>query len=222
VVCPLCASRKTRRSCPALGKQICPVCCGTKRLVEIACPSDCPWLASAREHPPAVFVRQRARDMGLLIKSMRDLNERQTQLFLMVASLIKAYTPQDLRAIADTDVIEAAEALAATYETAARGLIYEHRPQSLQAERLAATLKPVLTEAGKGLGSAFDRDAAVVLRCMSAAAREWQSQNPAQPKAFMELLQRVLAQRDDGARDDGTGSADGETGRSAGPSLIVP
>jgi hypothetical protein len=38
----------------------------------------------------------------------------------------------------------------------------------------------------------------------------------------MELLQRVLAQRDDGARDDGTGSADGETGRSAGPSLIVP
>ena len=70
-------------------------------------------------------------------------------------------------------------------------------------------------------GVVTDGDAAVVLRCMSAAAREWQSQNPAQPKAFMELLQRVLAQRGDVSKDDGTGSAAGETGRAAGPSLIV-
>jgi len=160
--------------------------------------------------------------MGLLIKSMRDLNERQTQLFLLVASLIKAYEPQDLSAIVDTDVVEAAEALAATYETAARGVIYEHRPQSLQAERLLTVVKPVLTEAGKGLGSSFDRDAAVVLRCMSTAAREWKSQNPGQQKAFVELLQRVMAQRDDATKGDRPGSGAGETGRPGGSSLIVP
>jgi hypothetical protein len=160
--------------------------------------------------------------MGLLIKSMRDLNERQTQLFLMMASVIKAYEPQDLGAIVDTDVIEAAEALAATYETAARGVIYEHRPRSLQAERLLATVKPVLTEAGKGLGSAFDRDAAVVLRCVGTAAREWQSQNPGQPKAFLELLQRVMSQRNDGAKEDRAGSGADEAGRITGSGLIVP
>src|SRR4029079_6022625 len=52
VICPLCGVRRARRGCPALGKQICAVCCGTKRLVEIQCPSDCAYLATAREHPP--------------------------------------------------------------------------------------------------------------------------------------------------------------------------
>ena len=64
---------------------------------------------------------------------------------------------------------EAAAALAATFETAARGVIYEHRPASLPAERLATALKPVLAEAGKGSASAFERDAAVVLRRLEEA-----------------------------------------------------
>ncbi len=53
MTCPLCSQRKARRACPALGHQICAVCCGTKRLTQIPCPSDCVYLASAREHPPA-------------------------------------------------------------------------------------------------------------------------------------------------------------------------
>src|SRR5215470_8411305 len=66
VLCPLCGVRRARRGCPALDKQICAVCCGTKRLVQIHCPSDCTWLASAREHPPAVVVRRHQRDLGVL------------------------------------------------------------------------------------------------------------------------------------------------------------
>src|SRR5437867_4451151 len=85
VVCPLCETRRARRPCPALGRQICALCCGTKRLVEIACPSDCPWLVSAREHPPAVAVRRQQHDVGLLVSFMRDLTERQSQLFFFVS-----------------------------------------------------------------------------------------------------------------------------------------
>src|SRR5262245_66624797 len=88
VLCPLCGARKARRGCPALNKQICAVCCGTKRLVEIACPSDCTWLASAREHPPAVAVRQQRHDLGLLVQFMRDLNRRQSQLFFLVNTFL--------------------------------------------------------------------------------------------------------------------------------------
>src|SRR5262249_11210358 len=88
VVCPLCGTRKARRGCPAVGQQICPVCCGTKRLVEIACPGDCPWLASAREHPPAVAVRRHQRELGLVVQFMRDLNERQSELFFLVAMFL--------------------------------------------------------------------------------------------------------------------------------------
>jgi class 3 adenylate cyclase len=40
----------------------------------------------------------------------------------------------------DDDVADAAGALAATFETAARGVIYEHAPESLVARRLADDL----------------------------------------------------------------------------------
>jgi hypothetical protein len=88
VICPLCGVRRARRGCPALGKQICAVCCGTKRLVEIQCPSDCPWLASAREHPPAVAVRQQQRDFGVMLEGMRDFSRRQSQLFILVTTFL--------------------------------------------------------------------------------------------------------------------------------------
>ena len=140
-MCPLCGQRKARRDCPALGYQICAVCCGTKRLTEIHCPSDCPYLASAREHPPAVAVRQQQRDVESLVEVVRDFNERQSQLFLMIATFLIRYEPPELQALLDDDVAEAADALAATFETASRGVIYEHRPASLPAERLAAALK---------------------------------------------------------------------------------
>src|SRR6185436_14797272 len=88
VMCPLCGARRARRGCPALAKEICAVCCGTKRLVQIQCPSDCTWLASAREHPAAIVVRQQQRDVGLLLQVLRDFGERQSQLFLLIATFL--------------------------------------------------------------------------------------------------------------------------------------
>ena len=193
VNCPLCGVRRARRGCPALGRQICPVCCGTKRLVQIDCPHDCAWLASAREHPPAVAVRQRQRDLGLLAQFMRDFGQRQSQLFLLLSTFLARYQTPELRPIIDDDVTEAAAALAATFETAARGVIYEHRPASLPAERLVSALKPLLAEAGKGSGSAFERDAAVVLRRVEDAAREIRALTPENQRAFLELLGRVIS-----------------------------
>src|SRR5215471_17860851 len=99
VMCPLCGTRKARRGCPALGKQICAVCCGTKRLVQIQCPSDCPWLASAREHPPAVIVRRQQRDLGVVAHFLRDLGERQSQLLFLMLSVIARYEPPELQSI---------------------------------------------------------------------------------------------------------------------------
>src|SRR5947199_8670073 len=134
VVCPLCGMRRARRGCPAVGKQICAVCCGTKRLVQIKCPPDCVWLASAREHPPAVVVRQQQRDVGLLLHVMRDFSQRQSQIFFLVSTFLVRYEPPELQSLIDDDVAEGMGALAATFETASRGLIYDHRPASLPAE----------------------------------------------------------------------------------------
>ena len=193
MLCPLCETRRARRGCPALGQQICPVCCATKRLVQIQCPSDCGYLAAAREHPSAAIVRQHQRDLGTLMHAMRDLNERQSQLFLLVATALVRYQPPELQTLVDDDVTEAAAALAATFETASRGVIYEHRPASLSAERLAGTLKPVLAEAGAGGGSAFERDAAVVLRRFEEAAREVRAADAHNRRALLDLLARISA-----------------------------
>jgi hypothetical protein len=168
------------------------VCCGTKRLSEIACPPDCVYLASAREHPPAAFVRQRQRDVALLIDAMRDLNDRQAQLFLFAATLLLQYEPPALQPLIDDDLIDAAVALAATYDTAAKGLIYEHRPPSLPAERLVQALKPRLAEAGKRGGSAFERDVAVVFRQIGEAASRVRELEPDNRRAFLDLLRREM------------------------------
>src|SRR5262245_62957561 len=99
VVCPRCGTRKARRGCPAVGQQICAVCCGTKRLVQIDCPPDCAWLAGAREHPPAVVARQQQRDLGMLVQFMRDFSERQSQLFFLVTTFVAGYQPAELQAL---------------------------------------------------------------------------------------------------------------------------
>ena len=192
MVCPLCDKRRARRSCPALGHQICAVCCGTKRLIEIPCPADCPYLTSAREHPPAVTVRQQQRDIDLLAHGMRDLSERQSQLFFMINSFLQRYEPPELQPIIDDDVIEGVAALASTFETASRGVIYDHRPTAPPADRLATALKPVIAEAGKHGGSAFERDAAVVLRRIGEASQEVRMADPANPRAFLDLLGRMF------------------------------
>ena len=191
--CPLCGRQKGRRLCPALGEQICAVCCGTKRLTEIRCPADCSYLASAREHPPAVIMRQQQRDMGLLVHAMRDLNQRQAELFFLVLTFIARYDPPELQPLVDQDLAEAAAALAATLETAARGVIYEHRPASPAAARFLTELKPVLAEAGQGAGSSFDRDAAVVLRRLEQGVHDVPAEDRGNRRAFLALLGRVIA-----------------------------
>ena len=168
------------------------MCCGTKRLVQIQCPSDCTWLASAREHPPAVIVRRQQRDVGVLVQVTRDFNDRQSQIFVLIATFLLHYAPPDLHGVIDDDVAEAAGALASTFETAARGVIYEHRPASLPAERLATELKQMLAEAGKGATSSFDRDAGVVLRRLEEAVRDLRAADHATGRAFLDLIARVM------------------------------
>ena len=201
MVCPLCGQRKARRACPALNQQICAVCCGTKRLVQIQCPSDCSYLSVARDHPPAAVLRQQQHDFGLLVRISRDFNDRQSRLFVIVTTFLNGYPVQDLQPLIDDDVAEAAAALAATFETASRGVIYEHRPASLPAERLVSTLKPVLLEAGKGGGTPFERDAAFVLRRIEEAVAEMRAVHPDNQRAFLDLILRTM-KKPAAARDD--------------------
>jgi hypothetical protein len=192
MLCPVCRQRKAKRACPALGKQICAVCCGTKRLIEIACPPDCGYLTTARTHPPAVVQRQHEMDRAMLLPLLQGLSERQVRLFLMLSGVAVRHRSDAFQKLVDEDIAQASGALASTLETAAKGIVYEHQPSSLAAARLMAELRGVVDEVVKNGGSALERDAAVALRRIEQAATMMVSVKP-NANELQLLLTRVLA-----------------------------
>ena len=218
--CPLCTQRRARRACPALGHTICAVCCGTKRLTEISCPSDCGYLASSRTHPPAVVQRHYNRDARFLLPLIGGLGERQYQLFFLVQGAIHRLAQTGDVPVNDEVIRETARALAATYETASKGIIYEHRPSSLHAERLANELKPRL-EGRDGRGPvAKEHDLVEVLRRVEQAATEARKTLDGDSRAYLDLVGRLMRSAPGGD----AGSPDATTGDAVDtpPSIIIP
>ena len=213
MLCPVCHQRKAKRACPALGKQICAVCCGTRRLTEIACPSECGYLMTARTHPPAVVQRRQDMDRAMLLPLLQGLSERQARLFLMMSAVVARFRSDALQKLVDEDTAQASGALASTLETAAKGIVYEHQPSSLVAARLMAELKGVVDEVVKNGGSALERDAAVVLRRIEQAATMMVSVRP-NANELQLLLTRVLAPP--------AGEEEPETPSAPSSSLIIP
>ncbi len=191
MTCPSCGQRKGRRECPALRASICAICCGTKRLVEIRCPETCSYLVSAREHPAAVVKRQQESDVAVLLPTISHLTERQYQLFFLIHSVIARHKPEALSRLVDEDVAEAAAAVAATVETAGRGVLYEHRPASLPAQRLAKEMSAMLDEV-RGHGTKiYDGELAISLRAIERGARETRKQS-GDDTAYIALVARLL------------------------------
>jgi hypothetical protein len=195
MTCPLCRSRQARRQCPALAQTICPVCCGTKRLVEITCPDDCGYLAAARRHPAAQLQRERDRDVSLLWPALATLSERQSRFFFLFQSLA-ARLPQDpLRPLRDEDVAAAATALAATLESASRGVIYEQQPDSLPARQLVTSMRSAFDQMAaelQGPRTPLEKDAARALRSVEEAARRIGPIAGDPVRGYLALLDRVL------------------------------
>jgi hypothetical protein len=217
VACPLCQTRKEKRSCPALGRSICTVCCGTKRLVEIDCPSSCPHLAASREHPAAVVRKQQEVDVAALMPSMAGLTERQHQLFFLFQSVIARSKPDGLARLTDEDVAEAAAACASTIETAARGVLYDHMPTTLPAQKLAGEFRALLVEVRQQGATVYDREAAIALRAIERGARTLT--RPGETTAYLALMGRLLQVNKAAEGAEGHGAA---AGQPRAGSIIIP
>jgi hypothetical protein len=192
--CPVCRQRKEKRACPALHQTICPVCCATKRLVEIDCPDDCPHLTAARDHPAAVVKRQQERDVAALLPSVHQLTERQHQLFFLFNTVVMRHQPEGFARLNDDDVAEAAATVAATLETAARGVIYEHAAHSPVAQRLGKELQAMLEEMRQHGATVYDGEAAIALRAIEQGARETRKTGSS-PTAYLTMIGRLLHAR---------------------------
>jgi hypothetical protein len=203
MTCPSCGRRKGRRACPALRGSICTICCGTKRLVEIQCPDTCPHLVTAREHPAAVVKRQQERDVAVLLPTISHLTERQHQLFFLIHSVIAGHKPDALSRLLDGDVAQAASAVAATLETAGRGVLYEHTPASLPAQRLARDLTSMLAEVRAHGTRIYDGEVAIALRAIERGAQDAQKQAKGDT-AYISLVGRLLQVRSQSSTEETT------------------
>jgi len=216
MTCPLCTARPAKRRCPALNQAICPACCGTKRLVEIRCPDDCGYLASARRHPAASVQRQHDLDVALLLPAMAGFTDRQSRFFFLFQSVALRHPAHALRPVLDADVVEAAAATAARLETASRGVIYEQTPATLNAQELSTAFGRAFEEIVQqvqGPRTPLERDAARALRGIEEAARRVGPFAGDPRSGFLGLMRRVLG---------GQSTQAGEPRQQPGPSILLP
>lgn len=179
------------------------MCCGTKRIVEIACPATCVYLEHAHRHPAAAVKRQQESDFAVLIGALGRVSEQQLQLFFLLQATILRFKPEGFYRVTDLDVAEATGALAATLETAQRGVLYEHQAGSVVADALRRELKTLLEKVGRGSGSRFDREAAQVLRGIERGARH-ETLGPGVGAAdYLSVVARVLQERPPSAEKSG-------------------
>ena len=171
MLCPLCQQRHARRQCPALGRTICAVCCGSKRQVEIRCPPDCGYLVAAQAHPAASVRRRQEQDLAFVMAMRDGLTSDQSDLLLALLSFVAGLHADTIVKLQDEDAAEGAGALAATYETADRGLIYEHRPTSLAAQRFVTDTKTFLARLAAEAEAAIGQARRARLRRRAQASR---------------------------------------------------
>lgn len=190
--CPLCGARKARRACPALQQEICAVCCGTKRLTEIRCPQTCGYLQSARSHPAAAVRRRDERELSFFAMELRGTTEQQRAIFAFLQTVIARHAANAIPKLADRDVVDAAGALAASFETAARGIIYDQQPTSLPGQRLSAEIRQQIEQTLHASERPLDRDLAVALRRTESTASHAAAELDGGPTAYLQFLERKI------------------------------
>lgn len=210
--CGWCGGGKAKRQCPALGRAICSTCCGTRRLVEIACPPGCGWLTAARAHPHAAQQRQDARDSELMTRLVDDLDDRAYAVLSACVAAAWQFRADAVPAPLDEDLEAAAEALAATAATASRGVLYEHQPVSVVAARLSRAMSAPLTEAAAERLPGLDEATTAAMRRLAGTVRLFRGQAPSSPDAFFLFLGRALRPR----------MADAATGQDLAPEASPP
>jgi hypothetical protein len=204
--CGLCDLRKARRLCPVKNALICPQCCGEKRVLEIDCPENCPYLIAGR-----------AREMEDYSRRIGSLNitdhERNSRVFKdhqdVIARLEYAIARERMssRDLADKDVAQAVNVLLDTYRTEANGVLYEKTSEDLRVEPMRRELRSVIESlrnpegAAKGivdpqstrlqLGVAID-----CLECIRSMVTVYQAGRNSSASGYVDFLARVLPRKD--------------------------
>lgn len=155
--------------------------------------------------------------MIFTVPMLQELTTRQRELFLLLQSFLRSYQPNS-RAIVDIDIAQASLALAETYETASRGIIYEHTAKLATAAQLGSEIKTLIEKTREKSFTISDGAIATVLRRMERAAKEASSNLPGGETAYVDWLKRVFGEGEAAA----TRSSENKRQKTEGSRLIVP
>jgi len=140
--CPLCSERSAKRFCPAKQTSICAVCCGTKREVEIDCPSSCAYLKTGRSYESE--TRPLDPDVVARARSFKPNFVSEYGPVLEILGRAVAEERQRSPWIVDLDIMEAYRALSATMKTLSSGIHYETLPEGPARLAIFRQLKTIL------------------------------------------------------------------------------
>lgn len=139
--------------------------------------------------------RQQEQDLTVLLTALGRLSEPQLQLFFVIHAFISRFKPDGIQ-LTDTDVADAVGALATSFETSARGVLYEGRASSTAGEALRRELKIYIAQlAGERGGSRFEREVSVVLRGIERGAKHEAPGIGDGAVEYLTLVSRILQER---------------------------
>jgi hypothetical protein len=143
-VCPVCSQRSGKRFCPAKTEKICAVCCGSKREIEIDCPSHCTYLRAGWNYE----AEKREPDADLASKINQFDDNFIHHMSPVLDELSREVVAERLQSnwLVDNDLIEVYKALIATMKTLSSGIYYESVPTGMVRESLYRRLKAKLDE----------------------------------------------------------------------------
>ena len=146
--------------------QICPVCCGTKREVEIDCPSNCVYLHEGREYESKRMMR-RGQWVVRTGRLWQDafINQHY-EVFLSLWAIILDERDR-FPELVDSDVQMTLDALIQTYETLDKGIYYDSGPPSTIQKSLYSSLKSYLETPDKEFDVSHNRlNTSTILDCL--------------------------------------------------------
>jgi len=134
--------------------------------------------------------------VAFVMPLISDLTETQYRLLLFFQSLIVKHADAAIPPVVDVDIAEATAAVAATLETAGKGIIYEHQAVSVPAQRLSSELGRGFAELAAQAGAQrarIERDGATALRRIERSARTAGSTLAGDEEpVYLRLLNRML------------------------------
>jgi hypothetical protein len=123
-------------------------------------------------------------------------------LFFLTQSVVARFKPEGFTRLLDEDVAQAAGAVAATLETAARGVVYEHTPASLPAQRLARDITAMLAELRNQGTRIYDGEVAIAIRAIERGVREAQKKQGPDDTTYLSRMARLLHVRSQPASEE--------------------